>query len=261
MIECTAAESSPSKTMNQISTKTIRKRKKEIVCEVARGDKHNLRIFADSKAQISKAFIPLTRLICTLISDLRKPSGRNVVFFPSLHPLLDTITLISLIVFFTSRNLTHNLFFFFFFLIPIVSGINPLSAKLSFQLWYPDGQRLKVISLSWSGVKSPSKCFSNTEPTTIIASRVEKPYSAFRQKFPKLWTSVAHSFLQQIAQNKNWAHPKATTLPRICKVEMQQASLLYYSAKPQSGGILGCAQRHCTSEPFDSRRFVEACRA
>ena len=27
-------------------------------------------------------------------------------------------------------------------------------------------------------------------------------YSAFRQKFPKLWTSVAHSFLQQIAQNK-----------------------------------------------------------
>ena len=89
-------------------------------------------------------------------------------------------------------------------------------------------------------------------------------YSAFRQKFPKLWTSVAHSFLQQIAQNKNWAHPKATTLPRICKIEMQQASLLYYSAKPQSGGILGCAlvgQRHCTSEPLDSRRFVEACRA
>ena len=87
------------------------------------------------------------------------------------------------------------------------------------------------------------------------------PYSAFRQKFPKLWTSEAHSFLQQIIQNKNWAHPKATTLPRICKVEMQQASLLYYSAKPQSGGILGCALRHCTSEPFDSRRFVEACRA
>ena len=26
-----------------------------------------------------------------LRSDLRKPSGRNVVFFPSLHPLLDTI--------------------------------------------------------------------------------------------------------------------------------------------------------------------------
>ena len=70
---------------------------------------------------------------------------------------------------------------------------------------------------------------------------IDPEYCAFRQKFPKLWTSVAHSFLQQIAQNKNWAHPKATTLPRICKVEMQQASLLYYSAKPQSGGILGCA--------------------
>ena len=40
-------------------------------------------------------------------------------------------------------------------------------------------------------------------------------YSAFRQKFPKLRTSVAHSFLQQIAQKKNWAHPKATTLPRV----------------------------------------------
>ena len=51
---------------------------------------------------------------------------------------------------------------------------NPLSAKLSFQVWYPGGQRLKVISFSWSGVKSPSKCFSNTESTTIIASRDEK---------------------------------------------------------------------------------------
>ena len=26
--------------------------------------------------------------------------------------------------------------------------INPLSAKLSFQVWYPGGQRLKVISFS-----------------------------------------------------------------------------------------------------------------
>ena len=74
-----------------------------------------------------------------------------------------------------------------------------------------------------------------------VIPQKERYYSAFRQKFPKLWTSVAHSFLQQIAQNKNWAHQKFTTLPRICKVEMQQASLLYYSAKPQSGGILGCA--------------------
>ena len=27
-------------------------------------------------------------------------------------------------------------------------GINPLCAKQSFQLWYPGGQRLKVISFS-----------------------------------------------------------------------------------------------------------------
>ena len=42
---------------------------------------------------------------------------------------------------------------------------------------------------------------------------------------------------------------------------MQEAPLLYYTAKPQSGGIWGCALRHCTSDPLDSRRFVEACRA
>ena len=71
-------------------------------------------------------------------------------------------------------------------------------------------------------------------------------YTAFRQTFPKLWTSVAHSFLQQIAQNKNWAHPNDTTLPQIYEVEMQHTSLLFYLAKPQSGGILGCALRHCT---------------
>ena len=69
----------------------------------------------------------------------------------------------------------------------------------------------------------------------------EMYYSAIRQKFPTLWTSVAHSFLQQIAQNKSWAHPKAITLPRIYKVEMEHASLLFHLAKPQSGGVLGCA--------------------
>ena len=89
----------------------------------------------------------------------------------------------------------------------------------------------------------------------------ESLYSAFRQKFPKLWTSVAHSFLQQIAQNKNWAHPKATTLPRICKVEMQQASLLYYSAKPQSGGILGCALVCPTSLYVRTIRSPTFCRS
>ena len=83
-------------------------------------------------------------------------------------------------------------------------------------------------------------------------------YSAIRQKFSKLWTSVAHSFLQQIAQNKNRAHPKANTLPRICKVEMQQASLLYYSAKLQSGGIWGVCP---TSLYVRTIRFPTFCRS
>ena len=66
--------------------------------------------------------------------------------------------------------------------------INPLCAKQSFQLWYPGGQRLKVISFSWSWVKSPSKCFSYAEPTTIIASRDEKRCNASVQ-----WTRLVHS--------------------------------------------------------------------
>ena len=53
-------------------------------------------------------------------------------------------------------------------------NLNPLSAKASFQLWHPGGQRLKVISFSWSAEKSSSRCFSNTEPTKIIASRDKK---------------------------------------------------------------------------------------
>ena len=68
------------------------------------------------------------------------------------------------------------------------SHINPLSAKQSFQLRYPGDQRLKVISFSWSWVKSPSKCFSNAEPTTIIASRDEKRCNASVQ-----WTRLVHS--------------------------------------------------------------------
>ena len=95
----------------------------------------------------------------------------------------------------------------------------------------------------------------------LRGKKVAHVYSAFRQKFPKLWTSVAHSFLQQIAQNKNWAHPKATTLPRICKVEMQQASLLYYSAKPQSGGILRRALVCPTSLYVRTIRFPTFCRS
>ena len=71
---------------------------------------------------------------------------------------------------------------------PLKYIINPLSAKLSFQVWYLGGQRLKVISFSWSGVKSPSKCFSNAESTTIIASRDEKRCYAAVQ-----WARSVHS--------------------------------------------------------------------
>ena len=38
---------------------------------------------------------------------------------------------------------------------------------------------------------------------------------------------------------------------------MEHASLLFYLAKPQSGSVWDCDLRHCTSEPFDFRRFVE----
>ena len=110
--------------------------------------------------------------------------------------------------------------------------------------------------LSWKACQCCMKNYS-----TSLRDVLGSVYSAFRQKFPKVWTSVAHSFLQQIAQNKNWAHPKANTLPRICKVEMQQASLLYYSAKPQSGGILGCALVCPTSLYVRTIRFPTFCRS
>ena len=45
-----------------------------------------------------------------------------------------------------------------------------------------------MIYFFWSWVKSPSKCFSNTEPTTIIESRDEKRCNASVQ-----WTKLVHS--------------------------------------------------------------------
>ena len=63
--------------------------------------------------------------------------------------------------------------------------LNPLSAKQSFQLWYPGGQRLKMISFSWSGVKSPSTSSSNTEPI------VRRPTSDFEKSVDiGGWTNV-----------------------------------------------------------------------
>ena len=78
---------------------------------------------------------------------------------------------------------------------------NPLSAKPSFQLWYPGGQRLKVISFSWFWVKSPSKCFSNTEPTTIIASRDEKRCNAPVQR-----TRLVHSSSLRLSDQYRKCH-------------------------------------------------------
>ena len=80
-------------------------------------------------------------------------------------------------------------------------NLNLLSAKPSFQLWYPGGQRLKVISFSWSCIKSPSKCFSNTEPTTIIASRDEKRCNASVQ-----WTRSVHSSSLRLSDQRRECH-------------------------------------------------------
>ena len=114
--------------------------------------------------------------------------------------------------------------------------------------------------------KSYYKSETNSSGLCIVAGvqchlTNELTVQCIQAKFPKPWTSLAHSFLQQIAQNKNWAHRKATTLPRICEVEMQQASLLYYSAKPQSGGILGCALVCPTSLYVRTIPFPTFCRS
>ena len=79
--------------------------------------------------------------------------------------------------------------------------INPLSAKPSFHLWYPGGQRLKMISFSWSWVKSPSKCFSNTKPTTIIASRDEKRCHA-----PVQWARSVQSGSLRVSDQHRKCH-------------------------------------------------------
>ena len=56
-------------------------------------------------------------------------------------------------------------------------------------------------SLLWNSLPSSLQCIKSS---TLFQHNLEVywaqyKYSAFRQKFPKLWTSVAHSFLQQIA--------------------------------------------------------------
>ena len=63
---------------------------KEIVREVARGDKPYLRKSTDRKAQIRKAFVQLSRLICALRSqifsgkvyDPEPPHAQSLFLFP-----------------------------------------------------------------------------------------------------------------------------------------------------------------------------------
>ena len=95
-IEFLAAPSFSSKKWIKLIPKTIGNRKKRLCARLRSGDKHPLRKSADRKAQIRKAFVPLTGLICAF---------RSADFLRGcLSP---------------ERNLTHNLFFLF----PIVFGI------------------------------------------------------------------------------------------------------------------------------------------
>ena len=58
----------PIEKLNQINTKKLLEIEKEIVREVARGDKPYLRKSTDRKAQIRKAFVQFSGLICALRS-------------------------------------------------------------------------------------------------------------------------------------------------------------------------------------------------
>ena len=79
-----------SKKMNQINTKNYWKLKKRLCVRLRLGNKHHLRKSADRKAQIRKAFVPLTELICAF----RSAGFLRWCLFPK-------------------RNLAHNLFFYF----------------------------------------------------------------------------------------------------------------------------------------------------
>ena len=81
-----------SKKWIKLIPKTIGNRKRDCAwgCASRVGNKHHLRKSADRKAQIRKAFVPLTELICAF----RSAGFLRWCLFPK-------------------RNLTHNLFFYF----------------------------------------------------------------------------------------------------------------------------------------------------
>ena len=135
---------------------------------------------------------------------------------------------------------------------------NPLSAKLSFQVWYPGGQRLKVISFSWSGVKSPSKCFSYTESTSIIASRDEKRCYAAVQwnqigalKFVTLW----------------WPTPEVSRMvaslcshPRCSLTDLQLCVNVKEKREVQNGSDIGSPKQAPKTRWFCERRRADTSR-
>ena len=76
--------------MNQINTPKLLEIEKEIVREVARGDKPYLRKSTDRKAQIRKSFVQFRGLICALRSEISSgkvyhpepPHAQSLFLFP-----------------------------------------------------------------------------------------------------------------------------------------------------------------------------------
>ena len=116
------------------------------------GDKHHLRKSSDRKAQIRKAFVPLTGLICAFRSE-------DFLMW-CLSP---------------ERNLTHNLFFQF----PIVFGINSQNDWTGWQNgvnYDVFAQAPSLVSLVFSVVSLTIKLQLNEEICTL-AKNLKPPCS------------------------------------------------------------------------------------
>ena len=111
--------------------------------------------------------------------------------------------------------------------------------------------------IEWSEGRWPV----TSQDTSVFAVRARAGWLAvqcIQAKISKTLDKRSTLIFAANAQNTNWAHPKANILPRICKVEMQQPSLLYYLSKPQSGGILGV----CSASLYvRTIRFPTFCRS
>ena len=81
------------KSISKLIPKTIENRKKILCVRLRSGDKHHLRKYVDCKAQIRKAFFPLTGLICAFRSAdfLRRCSS------PRAQPHAQSLFLFSII--------------------------------------------------------------------------------------------------------------------------------------------------------------------